>query len=424
MARRLRIAHIIGNLETGGAQNLLLEIMRRLDRKRFDPFILYFKDPVHFAEEIANQGWECHKVHASRAYRIGEIARLARRLRIYRPDIAHTHSDFANFAGRAAAICAGVPHVLVHYQNTYEHRLTPQFRRMEARLACRTDAYIACSGGVENFLARELDLGDRPVHLMQNSIDLAPYRAAGEDRAAARRHHGIQDGVFHIVHTARLEPHKQPQQLLLALSLSTTDPSRSLGNWRVTFVGGGSMRDEFGPLLSKIDGEAEARGGEAISPRVHFVGWSREVPGWLASADAFCLVSKNEGLPLSLVEAMAAGTPTIASDIVGPREVIPDERFGLLVQSDRPQSILDALLRYRRDAAFREGVVIAARKRALEFSSESFVENLGNLYDELAASPGIASRNKIGLFAKVAMLLGLRASARSQRHAFRAGGIR
>jgi len=109
---------------------------------------------------------------------------------------------------------------------------------------------------------------------------------------------------------------------------------------------------------------------------------------------------------------------------VGPREVIPDERFGLLVQSDQPQTILDALLRYRRDAAFREGVVIAARKRALEFSSESFVENLGNLYDELAASPGIASRNKIGLFAKVAMLLGLRASARSQRHAFRAGGIR
>lgn len=415
MPKRLRIAQIVGNLETGGTQSLLIEMMRRLDRDRFDPILIHFKSPNHFEDEVRDKGWECYKVKASRSYRMREIRNLASALIEYKVDFVHTHSDFANFAGRAAAVYARVPHILVHYQNTYEHRIDEQFRRLEAQLAARTDGFIACSKGVEDFLAKNLDLKGRPVHLMPNCVNVEPYFEAAADRAAARKKLAVPQDVFHLVHTARLEPHKQPQQLLKALSLSTQKPENSLGDWRLTLVGGGSMREELEHHLKKIDDLAVSAGGEAIAPRVHFAGWSKDIATWLATADVFCLVSKNEGLPLSLVEAMAAGAPTVASNIIGPQEVLLENEYGLLVDSNRPDDILRALLAYRSDEEMRQKMIEKGKGRAREYSVVRYVEKLEKLYEEMALQPGLSQTNPISFLGKMKLIAELRHTAKRFR---------
>ncbi len=409
--RPLRIAQLVGNLETGGTQTLLIEMMRRLDRTRFDPILIHFKDPNHFADEIRERGWRCLKARASRNYRVGEIRALADVLRREQPDLVHTHSDFANFAGRAAAIHAAVPHVIAHYHNTYEHRLDEAFHAMEGHLAPHTDAFVACSEGVQEFLAQHIDLKDRPVHLLQNGVNLAPFREAAARRAEARRHFAIPDNVFHIVHTARLEPHKQPQQLLHALATLTPEESGAVGPWRLTYIGGGSLREELEKLIDELD----ARGGTPVKPNVVFAGWTKEIPAWLASADLFCLVSRNEGLPLSLVEAMAAGTPTISPDIVGPREVIAGAANGLLVDSSDPAAIRAAILRLRRDPVLYRQIAADGAARAERFSIERFVDNAEALYDRVLAEPGINAPHPMGAFRRFLFLHKLQRLARRGR---------
>lgn len=404
MSKPLRIAQMVGNLETGGTQALIIELMRRLDRARFDPVLVHFKGPNHFADEIKARGWRCLKVRASRSYRSSELRALAAILRAEDIQIAHTHSDHANFAGRAAAVHAQIPWIIAHYHNTYEHRLDERFLRMEAHLAPHTDAVVACSKGVEEFVRQRIDLKDCPLRLVQNGVSLEPYVQAGADREGARRALGIPAGVFHIVHTARLEPHKQPERLLHALSIATLERDRGLGDWRLTYVGGGSLAESLKRMVVELDRETVARGGEAIAPRVHFAGWTKDIPLWLAAADVFCLVSRNEGLPLSLVEAMAAGTATIASDVVGPREVIEHERSGLLIEPQGEKSLVEALLRLRHDIALRAQLVDNGRVRAKDFSIERFVREIEALYDGVTAAPGCSARNPLGIFKRLGFL--------------------
>lgn len=414
-----RIAQIIGNLETGGAQVLLIEMMKRLDRARFEPLLVYFREPNHFEAEIQSGGWKVRKVRLSRACRPGQVRKLARLLAGEGIELVHTHSDTANFAGRAAALHAGVPRVLTHYQNTYEHRLDQHFRRLEAHLAPHTDGFVACSQGVKDFLAENLDLAGRPVRVLRNAVDIGPYREARGQRTAHRERLGIAPDVFHLVHTARLEPHKQPEVLLQALSLSTRRPDRQLGDWRLTFVGSGSQREELERELARLDEEAAEVGGERIAQRVHFTGWTRDMAGWLAAADLFCLVSRNEGLPLSLVEAMAAGTPAVSPDIVGPREVVESEDQGLLVDSSRPDAVLDAIHRMRTDTEYYGRAARNGIARAEEFAIEAFMERCHALYDEVLADEFGPATRPNGLFGRTVFLMKLRHLAKAGRAARR-----
>lgn len=417
MTKPIRIAHIVGNLETGGTQTLLIEIMRRLDRGRFDPYLIHLKNPNHFEKQISERGWECVKIRASRSYRVQELRRLAAELASRQTQLVHTHSDFANFAGRAAAIYGQIPHTVVHYQNTYEHRMGETFRQMEALLAPRTDAFIACSRGVRDYLAENLDLAGRPVELMQNAVDLEPCFKASERSSELREKLGVGKDTFHIVHTARLEPHKQPEQLLKALSLSTRDSETMLGDWRATFLGGGSLEAELKKELARLDEESVVAGGERIAGRVQFPGWTREIAEWLATADVFCLVSRNEGLPLSLVEALAAGAPAVASNIIGPQEVLLDNEYGILVDSSDPEQILGGILRYQRDPDFHREMRDAGQKRAKEFGVDRYVKKLESFYEALISKPSVAGKQSLNLLQRLKVLYELRHAARLGRKA-------
>ncbi len=405
MAKRIRIAHIVGNLETGGMQSVVVEIMRKLDRERFDPFLLHFRGPNHFATEIADSGWECHRVGMNRNYKWRHLQRLGTFLRSQNVDIVHTHSHFANFAGRVGAVMGCVPRTIVHYQNTYEHRLDDQFRAMEEFLAPNTDLILACSHGVDEFLKQNFQLGDTPVEILPNAVHLAPFEEARANREEHRQRNDVQDDVFHIVHTARLEPHKHPERLVEALYLSQITEGKSLGNWRASFIGGGSQEDQLRRLIAELDEKAIAQGAEPISPRIRFAGWTKEIESWLAAADVFVLVSENEGLPLSLVEAMAAGAPSVCSDIIGPREVIQDGENGLLIDSHEPANILDAIHKLRHDRSLRERLVEGGISRARDYGMDQFIRRMEAIYEQVACEDASPSRSLPNLLQRQLFLM-------------------
>lgn len=379
MARPIRVAQVVGNMETGGMQVLVMALMRGLDRSRFEPVLIQFKALNHFEEEIAREGWTCRTSPLRRSYKRGDIEALAQVLDEERIDLVHAHADFANFGARLAALRSGRPrHLLAHYHNTYEHRLDRKFLRRERTLSRWTDMILTCSEGVRQWLLDGFDLNGAPVRFVTNGVDLAPFQSAAARRAALRAASGVPADSFHVVHTARLEPHKAPDRILRALA---SDEGR-LGEWALTYVGGGS-------LLGELKSLAESLG---VAKRVRFVGWASSVAEHLAAADAFVLCSLNEGLSLCLVEALATRTPAIAPDIVGPREVLSHETNGLLVDVGDPQILLAALRRLREDDDFRGRLVEEGVRRAEDFAIANFLRQTEQAYDDaLAAPPKLAA---------------------------------
>jgi glycosyltransferase involved in cell wall biosynthesis len=373
LSRRIRVAQIVGNLETGGMQEMVMALMRGLDRRRFEPVLVHFKAINHYHAEIEEKGWECHKLRVSRSFRTRQLQRLAQFFRSQRIDIIHAHADFACFAARAAVQLISHRPVIAHYQNTYHHRLDPLFRRREQMLAPLTDLIVACSKGVQEFMPTAFDLSGTPVRVIPNGIDPAAFTASSKRRAEIRRELGIPEDCFHVLHTARLEPHKAPERLLKALEIAAPE----LGKWRATFVGGGQLLDSL--QIKTLD--------LGFGENVRFAGWSREIHRHLASADAFVLCSNNEGLPLSLVEAMATGTPVVASNIIGPQEVVTHGEDGMLVDSRHPEQIARALVRLRREPELWRQFQERGLVRATEFTHQRFVEEISAAYEELLARP-------------------------------------
>jgi glycosyltransferase involved in cell wall biosynthesis len=370
-----RVAQVVGNLETGGMQMVVLELVRRLDRSRFEPVVITLRRRNHYEAQLRAAGvrWFCVPVRRSCGY--GQLFALARALRRERIDLVHTHSDLANAAGRMAGALARVPFQVAHYHNTYEHRLGREFRLLEHHLLARTALVMACSRGVEEFLRRQMKLPAGMVRSVPNGRDFSPFVAARALRDAERAKRGIADGEFHILHSARLEPHKAPERLLEALALLPED----FGPWRASFVGDGSLRPRLMERAAALAPTFRASGG-----RVDFTGWSQDIPQWLASSDLYVLASQNEGLSLSLLEAMAAGVPVISSDILGPREVLGGGGMGgtLVDTADAPR-LAREIVRMRRDGPWRAGLVAAGQQRLGEYDPDRFARTVEGVYADL-----------------------------------------
>ncbi len=362
-------------------QTLVMELMRGLDRSRFDPILLYFKSPNHFQDEIQERGWRCRKVSMSRMYRAREIRGLARVLAEENINLIHAHADFACFAARAAALLLPRPiPVLAHYQNHYYHRLDDAFIARETLLQPYSDRIVVCGAGVERFVVDALGVPQEPVRLVLNGVKQEPFEEAGRHRREAREKFGIPPDTFHILHTARLEPHKAPERLLHALS-RMKHPSRP---WRATFVGGGGQESALRELLSSL---VQSDGRTPLAERVVFAGWSSKIPEYVASADLFVLCSKNEGLPLSIVEALAAGTPVVASDIPGNQEVVVDGESGLLVDMEDPSRLPEVLNRLMEYPVLLGRLAEGGRRRAKLFTIERYLQGIQAVYDDVFASP-------------------------------------
>lgn len=386
MSAPLRVAQVSGNLETGGMQMLVMEIMRNLDRSRFEPVLISLRNPNHFAEEIAARGWKHLRVDVSRRPRHAQLRNFASVLREERIDLIHSHADHANIASRAAGAMAGTRAILAHFHNTYEHRMSDRFRRVENRLAHLCDGIVCCGQGVEEFYRGHFQPGGTPVRTVVNGFNLQPFRETACRREELRRQLGFKEDEFVILHTARFEPHKHPALLLDALKIAAP----RLGKWRCVYLGEGSLH-------ASVRQRAAA---EFPGAPIEFKGWSREVAEHLAASDVFVLCSRNEGLSLSIVEALACGLPVAASNIIGPREVIRNEGEGVLFSPGDAQSLAEAIVRYREDRDYWLAVSEQGRRRAEDFDIAAYMHRIHSVYEETLAAR-TAPREPLGALASL-----------------------
>ncbi|MEW6269388.1 MAG: glycosyltransferase [Thermodesulfobacteriota bacterium] len=367
---RLRILFVIDELDIGGTEQQILEIVRRIDRDRFDPYVCCFRHGRK-AQEIEALGVPV--LHEPKRLKAdpGLVLRLANLMRRERFDIVQTYLWTANTWARVAAHLAGVRWLVASERNVdiWEEA----YKRLIGRLLARsTDRIIANSEAVREYLLGRGGLAPDKVVTIYNGVDFDRFRTPCDPRAR-RRELGIGDDVVLAGCVARVEPAKDHATLLQALALIGS----RVPKLHLAIVGDGSEQARMQRMAREL----------GIGDRVHFTGFRTDAAEWLQTVDISVLSSVKEGLSNTVLESMAAGKPVVATDVGGNAEVVVESETGFLVPPRRPAELGAALARLASSRELTATMGAAGRRRADGvFSVRSMVERTERLYLDLVGA--------------------------------------
>lgn len=347
----MRILHVLGERGFSGGENQLLATIRHLHARGHEQ-LLVGNLRGRFHEAVAPLGVEVHLQKFRNNYDLLGAWTLRRQYRRLRPDLIHLTCSRSHKVGALACAFAGdLPPRVVTRRMDYAIGNT-FFRRWIYQRA--VDAVVAISEGVREAV---LAIGTDPamVHLIHEGVDTAALGRLGdpEVRSAARRARQLDEGVIFGVTTASLHPRKAHTLLLEALAGLRLPEGRRLV-WLC--AGEGPEKERLREQASTLPAGIE----------VQLPGQIDDVPQALAAADLFCLNSNYEGLGVALLEAVASGTPCVATYVGGMREVLVDGESGLHVPVGDVPALRAALQKLVEDADLRTRIGAAGRQRAAE----------------------------------------------------------
>lgn len=309
----LRVALCITELDPGGAEKALFEIVTRLDRTQWLPKVFCLGPETELSRTLVAAGVDTVCLGATRVTHVGVLFRLIRELRSFQPEVLQTFLFHANVLGRIAGKLAGVPRI---YSGL---RVAEKQKRWHMGLDRWTQwcvqMNVCVSEGVR-LHAIQSGLSPDKLCVIPNGIDVARYADATPTDLTM---FGIPRGASTLVSVGRLTHQKGHDLLLRAVvPLLLDDPRLHL-----LIVGEGEERQALNHLAKDL----------LIESQVHLPGWRAEVPEILAACQLFVLSSRWEGMPNVLLEALASGLPCVATDVEGVRELLEPGDSGRIVTS-------------------------------------------------------------------------------------------
>jgi glycosyltransferase involved in cell wall biosynthesis len=310
------------------------------------------------------------------------LVALIRLIRAYRPSIVETHTSKAGMLGRTAVLFTRRPrpvvihtyhgHVLHGYFGPVKNR---GLRFVERALARVSDLLIGVSSATVDELV-ELGIAPRskfavvPLGLELEpflSLDLEPDSAFREEVGA-----GAEETVF--TYTGRLAPIKRLDTMLRAIAIARESGAQV----RVAVVGDGELRPDLEDLAREL----------RCSDSVHFLGYRLDLARIAAGSDAALLTSDNEGTPVSLIEAAAAGRPAVATKVGGVPDIVI-EGSGLLAAAGDERAVAAAMVRLAEDPGLRRRMGSRARDHVHDrFAASRLLRDVDSLYSGLLESAG------------------------------------
>lgn len=363
-----RIMHITTSLNVGGLETFLLELLRLTNRECFSPYVCTMTSGGQLVGEFEELGIPISVLSQRAGLDYAMPFRMASLLRRQQIDLVHTHNVSPWLYGLIAAKMARVHH-LVHTEHSNVPELQKKLYRVEKFLSYGTDFIIADSTVVNVHLIKAQGIAPERVKTIYNGIDEQKYGGRSK-RAKTRSELGIGPEENVIGTVGRLVPIKNHAGLLKAFS----KVQREFCNVKLLIVGDGELR-------ASLESQAQIL---ELDHRVLFLGSRRDVPRLLQAMDVFVLSSFSEGLPISLLEAMASGLPIVATDVGGNREVIGDDEAGVLVPADSDEHLAAGIRMFLARPELRREKGCAAQQRVRErFSLRKTVRRYEEIYHNL-----------------------------------------
>jgi glycosyltransferase involved in cell wall biosynthesis len=388
----IRVVRIIARLNIGGPAIQAITLTNELDRLGYRTTLVRGREEPdegnmdHLAGELGVHPVLVPWLRRNPGLRdLPAAVALGRIIRRERPHIVHTHAAKGGTLGRVAAMIASIGSrarpILVH--TFHGHSLTGYFSgrtaavylRIERFLARRTHVLIAVSEEVRDELV-ELGVADADrFEVVPLGFDLKPFRVSAVEKAERRQklreELGIPTDDELVTLIARLVPIKRVDRFL-RIAARVNDQRHGV---HFLVVGDGELREA---LQASIE-------ATALDGSLTWAGFRRDIPDVCFASDAVILTSDNEGTPVSLIEAQAAGTPVVGTRVGGVTSVVRDGTTGFVVDPSDEHGLANAVSRVLEAAAGARRAATASSEAAQAFSLDSLVRGIDGLYQRLLA---------------------------------------
>jgi glycosyltransferase involved in cell wall biosynthesis len=364
--KRINLLHLITELEPGGAENLLLNICRGFDKKKFNILVAYIYGSGTLAGQFRRTG--VRVVDLSRRGRMDLLLlfKLAFLIRKERIRILHTHLVHASIAGRIAAKLAGIRNIITTRHYGYYHKEKSLVSWIERKTAAFNSEFIAISNAVKEYMVKREKYKPEIITVVYNAVDLTLFDPGDSEILP----HWSDD--FLIGTAGRLHPSKGYDTLLESMSqVVERFPQTTL-----MIAGNGALKDHLENLCSRL----------SISDKIVFLGriTPAEIGSLLRRINLFVLASNWEGFGLAVAEAMASGKPVLVTDVGGLRELVDDGATGLLVPPGEPTLLAQKIMYMIENKKHAQRMGLSAREKiARNFSLEAMVNKLNEFYESL-----------------------------------------
>lgn len=377
------ICQVLHSLHIGGAEVLADGLARSLS-KHFRFVFVCLDEIGSLGERLMSDGFPVGLVNRKTPgidWKCG--FRLAAKLREQKVDVIHAHQYTPFFQSLVSRLSYRRPPIVF----TEHGRHFPDSRSAKRvavnRLLLRqNDRCFGVGESVRQALIKNEGLPDDRVEVIYNGVDLKPFAAVRDDnvlRAEMRAELGLDDRDFVVLQVARLNPLKDHLTAVRAIErLVESDPFRCGRRVHLLLAGEGEQRSLIEQVLRD----------RTLESHVTLLGARRDVPQLLAASDAFLLSSISEGIPLTLIEAMAAGVPVVSTNVGGIGEVVTDRETGLLAPAGDDARLAEHLESLT-DTSLRNHLCARATRIAEKrFSLRRMHSKYGRVYRQLAGAAG------------------------------------
>jgi len=370
----MKIVYTVLLANVAGGEIVCLEQMRAA-RKRGHVVCILVPAYGSTMEIAKSEGFEVHILPLEHTFQLQKALIFAYFLRKWGADIVHTHTCLPGMVlTRLGAFLAGVPIIChVHLDHSYNHNL---FIGLLQRTADNLTAYLCQIVAVSTDTRQRLVSVGNPanhVQMIPNGVNIPEYgHNAKNDRLSALVN--LDPTTLIVGCVARLAPIKGQHDLLVAATRIINEAI----SVKFVFIGSDSATE--GRYEKVLRATAER---QSVADHVHFTGYQPHAAMLMADFDLFVLPSYREAMPMSILEAMAAGKPVVATNVNGIPEVVIDGVTGFLVPPGDPDALAEAILTLLKDPDLARTMGQAGRTRVEEyFNLDKLHERIFALYDE------------------------------------------
>jgi sugar transferase (PEP-CTERM/EpsH1 system associated) len=379
------VAHVIYALTMGGLENGLVNIINRTPTSRYRNVIICITIADDFARRITLEGVRVIQLHKREGHDFGFYWRLWRLFRELRPDIIHSRNLAALETQFLSIGCRGVRRV--HGEHGLEgtdlgggNWKYLAFRRFMRLFIHR---YIVVSKDLSRWLEARVKVLPRNIRQIYNGVDHTRFGPARDATGHLLPWESGKTPEMIVIGTVgRLSPVKDQRSLLFAVAKLREIAPGLYPRLRLVIVGEGPLRQSLTDLVNEL-------GLEQIC---WLPGDRDDVPALLAAMDVFVLTSLREGIPNTVLEAMASALPVIATAVGGNLELVEEGFNGSLVPAENPEALANALVPLLENQAERKRQGANARQRVCQrFDWSRTVDAYLSVYDEVLQLPAHAS---------------------------------
>jgi len=359
----INLLYIIWSLGLGGAERVVINLAKGLDKTKFNPMVCCLNEKGEFANELENEGIKVIALNKKGRFDISVIFKLISIIRQYKIDIVHTHLWGANFWGRIAAEITRVS-VVIATEHNVDSWKTKFYLAIDRWLSHSTEKIIAVSDKVKEFyMSKGIDANK--IIVIHNGIDIKRYELALGNK---------KDKEITLAVMGRLVLQKGHRFFLMALK-------ELIRSYKVKglIIGSGPLEQELRQLSQNL----------GLNGNVTFTGLRQDIPDLLKTIDILVIPSLREGLPIIALEAMASGIPIVATKVGGNPEVVLDGQTGILVPAGDSMALAEAIERLIKD----KNLVRKFSEKALDrikeyFTLEKMVKETEEVYRECLTKNG------------------------------------